>query len=184
MNFLELLLMSRKLSFEEGRIYLYGKGVLMLPMAPIANYFSAVNNDDTTVKNTYSMSKSAILSEYKENLSSSFKSSAGHAEFLRNNINLYGYGFAEFENSNFAIPGDVFIKDSPFVEALKGVVKKPIDHVLRGILAGVVTAATGQDTDAIELNCAAVSGEKCIMHLDTKAKLTAEFSELCRTQLP
>ena len=44
---------------------------------------------------------------------------------------------------------------------LKGKVKKPVDHFIRGLIAGWATASFKWDIDVIEQECSALGSDKC-----------------------
>ena len=55
----------------------------------------------------------------------------------------------------------VSISNSAVAQLLKGKVKSPCDHVMRGILAGLFSAAFKQDIECIEHKCVAMQDISC-----------------------
>lgn len=182
MNFLEMLLMSRKLTFDEGKVSLYGKSILILPASPFFEYIATINSDTDMIQYLYATEKKALIAEYEESFSRSYNASDS-ATWICDNINLYGYGRIRYDDAKTAPYGKITLENSPFTIRLRGVTGKPVDHILRAIIAGTVSAITHKDTDVIETNCSVGEGNVCSMQVGERGELMSQFPELFKTQI-
>jgi predicted hydrocarbon binding protein len=68
----------------------------------------------------------------------------------------------------------IVLENSPFVASLKGKTRLPADVFLRGSLAGLFSVVFSDDIDCVEVECAALQGERCKFVL--KPKQEFDFS--------
>jgi predicted hydrocarbon binding protein len=181
MNLLDTLLMSRKLKFEDGSIILYGDSVAILPLEGFIMYANKISNDKSATKMLYSTMRNSML-EQSHKLTVEAKN-PDLSEWICDSINIYGYGKLRYEKPSSNKDMSMILEGSPFAKILKGKSFAPVDHILRGALAGIASIATGQELHAIETDCAVLSGENCRFILDSKEKLVNEFRELCEMQI-
>lgn len=183
MNFFEMLVMSRKLSFIDGKVSLYGQEISIYPSRSIMDYILLINEDSELVESVYATAKQSML-EYRAELIKAYNPSKS-ITWIINTINLYGLGKVEYTGSNPNLPiGEMTAENSPFVQYLKGKVDKPVDSVLKGLIAGMVSAILDSNYDVIELECQATGSSKCKFVLDTKENLVSKFPIECQNQIP
>ena len=181
MNLLDALLMSRKMKFEDGSITLYGESVAILPLEGFIMYASKIASDKSTTKILYSTMRNSML-EQRNKLNAESKDN-DPSGWICNSINLYGFGKMRYEKPLSSQNRTMILECSPFVKILKGKSSAPVDHIVRGALAGIASIATGQELHALETDCAVSGRENCRFILDSKEKLVNEFRELCEMQI-
>ncbi|MDE1865615.1 MAG: 4-vinyl reductase [Candidatus Micrarchaeota archaeon] len=179
MNFFEMLTLSKKLSFVDGRVLLFNQGISIYPARSMMNYMKLINNDPDSIKLIYSMAKQSMMDHKQDLLTAHDPSNA--VSWVINTINLYGLGKMEYLSKT--LEGEITIENSPFVENLKGTVSVPVDNITRGIIAGIVSSISNFDYDVIELNCAAVNGDKCKLIIYKKENLLSKFPLECKSQI-
>ncbi|MFH1664111.1 MAG: 4-vinyl reductase [archaeon] len=55
----------------------------------------------------------------------------------------------------------ILVSSSPFSVSFRGKSKKPIDHILRGIIAGIFSFALEKDLDCVETKCVSMNSSEC-----------------------
>jgi len=181
MNLLDALLMSRKLKFEDGSIALYGEGVAILPLEGFIMYVGDTSGDADVARLLYSTMRNSMLERRQKLIAEA--DGSNQAEWLCASANLYGYGKVKYGNSTTAVNGTLILEGSPFAKILKGKSTVPVDHIMRGAIAGIASAITGQDLHAVETCCAVSGRDDCQFVLDSKERLAKEFGELCKQQV-
>ena len=181
MNFFEMLVLSQKLSFSDGRVTFYGQDILIFPVLSIMGYIDLIGNSTESTKEVYYMVKESML-ENKQNLKKAYKPSDG-VNWIYNTLNLYGLGKVSFGTSTIPPTGEIFVENSPFANGLNGKVNAPIDHILRGIIAGMVSAIFDNDYDVIEVECCVIGSNRCKLILDSKENLSKNFPSFCKNQV-
>lgn len=182
MNFFEMLVLSRKMEFKDnGEVTLYGQGIVVLPDALMVEYLLQIDNEPEWKKTLYSTAKEAML-EFKGNFIKAYNSSGG-SNWICDTVNLLGQGKIKYENTTKAPLGTILIENSPTAKNLKGNVKMQTDHVLRGILAGIISAVLEKDIDVIESDCVATGGTVCKLIVDYKENLKSNFPAFYEQQV-
>lgn len=180
MNFFEMLVISKKMEFMDGEIRLYGQGIAIIPSPPIIEYIGSIDNDAMLMRMMYSITKEAML-EYRDAILKSYKGPA--KEWLTNTINLYAHGRIRYENSGNEPFGEMSLENSASAEELRGRVKNPVDHILRGIIAGLTSIVLGDDFDVIETECRATGGNVCRLVVDRSRDLKSKYPKLYEQQV-
>lgn len=179
MNFFEMLVMSRKLSFSDGRVTFYGQDIMIFPTTSLMDYFGLLIDDADETKEVYSAVKESMV-DSKDSLKNAYNASDA-VGWISNTVNLYGLGQITFSDQKAPI-GEIIVTNSPFVESLKGKSKSPVDHVLRGIIAGLTSAVFDNDYDALETACRASGDQGCRFVLDLNANLRKNFPDIYKNQ--
>jgi hypothetical protein len=181
MNFFDMLLMSRKMTFEEGKITLYGQEILIFPYLPLMEHVAQIGNDVKSIKNMYLLAKDSML-ENKEGIIKSYKT-AGNVNWICETINLLGHGKIKYEDPPTGPTGMIILENSTLAKDLIGKVNNPVDYILRGIIAGIISAILDKDVDAVETECCANGSDNCKIFVDLKEKLVNKFPVLCEQQV-
>ena len=181
MNLLDALLMSRKLKFEDGSITLYGEGAAILPLDGFIMYIGEISNDTEVAKLLYSTMRNSMLERSQKLITEA--EGTKQAEWLCASVNVYGYGRIRYSKPTTAINGTLILEESPFTKILKGKATTPVDHIIRGAIAGIASAITGRDMHAVEAYCAVSDHDNCQLVLDSKEMLAKEFVELFNQQV-
>jgi len=81
---------------------------------------------------------------------------------FREMFSASGWGSVQVINFDQEAKRAIIVLDnSPFVSALKNKSKLPVDIFFRGALAGAFSAFFCEDVDCVEVECAALLGERC-----------------------
>lgn len=181
MNFFEMLVMSRKMSFQEGKVTLYGQDITIFPIQSIVQYIYEVAGNSLSAKDLYHTSKDAML-EYREYLRKA-AAEKDLANWICETLNLYGQGKLTYQTPDMAPIGTLTLENSPFANELQEKTKLPVDNIFRGIIAGVTSSISGRDLDALEVECHATGSINCKIIVDTKEILSDKFALLCDQQI-
>ncbi|MGI0100199.1 MAG: V4R domain-containing protein [Candidatus Micrarchaeaceae archaeon] len=173
--------MSRKMVFEDGLVTFYGEGVLIFPAPSIIKYTAMINDEPEYTKSLYQTAKESVL-EYKQNLLKECGSN-DHKKFIIDTIKLYGLGKIGYEIDSAEPTGMIMLENSPFASNDSGKANNPIDHILRGLIVGMVSAIFDREFDMIEIECRASGGNNCKFLLDSSDELIKKFPLLCANQI-
>lgn len=182
MNFFEMLVLSKKLSFADGKVSFYGQDISVYPLQSVVEYTGLINKDSESVKFTYITAKNSMI-EYKQNIASAYNQS-DTKKWIVETVNLYGLGEIQFDTSSSQLTGGITVENSPFAQNLKGKIDRPVDHILRGIIAGITSVVSNIDYDVIELKCETTGNTNCKLVLDNKEALIQKFPNESKEQLP
>ena len=84
------------------------------------------------------------------------------ASFLEKYFSASGWGLVKHLNINLSkAEALVSVSNNPFTPYLRGKVTKPIDHLHRGIIAGIFSKAFQKDVDCVEVHCSALGHREC-----------------------
>lgn len=173
--------MSRKMTFVDGKITLYGQDIVIFPPTTLSEYILQSNNDRATAKMLYSNGKAGMI-ENKESFVQACKT-ADKGLWICELIDLYGLGKIRYENQSNTPKGKIFLENSTISQNLIGKVKGPTDHILRGIIAGIASSIFGEDLDVVEIECCTDTNKSCILLVESKSVLIGKFPELFSTQI-
>ncbi len=120
---------------------------------------------------------SASSEQAKEIYYSVKKSTKNFVPLLKAKPNYSGISLVNFVNQFFSNSGFgeirvlqfdekksraiILVSSSPFALMLKNKSKKPIDHIMRGILAGTFSYALEKDLDCVETKCVSMNSSEC-----------------------
>ncbi|MDE1851359.1 MAG: 4-vinyl reductase [Candidatus Micrarchaeota archaeon] len=181
MNFFEMLIMSRKMAFQDGTVTLYGENVLIFPAPSIIKYICLTGTDPKNAKELYHMAKESIL-ERRGNINSTGNSEAD-VSWVIDTVNLYGLGKLHYQETAGTAPaGIIIVENSPFSNSPDCMVGAPMDHILRGILAGMASAVFNKELEAVETECRVVGSSVCKIALDTKENLMKRYPAMYKAQ--
>lgn len=178
------LMIARQLKFAEGSIELFGNRSILFPTDYLGKFIYDIKDNTKYTTNLYlSIKKDStefpIFSIPKTQEISPIELTKRIADV----INFEGWGIISF-GTNIGTPaGNIEMENSAFAECLKGKIAFPCDHLLRGILAGTLSAIHKRDIDVVETQCRAVSGNKCIFVYDKLEKLMTNYPDLVTKQI-
>lgn len=160
-KFYDKFVFVNQLKFRNYNFSLADIPFVILPTDIIAG-ICAIEEPELSKKVYYSV-KSAVLKD----LAPRFKLEVGteQEKFLKFSETYFtASGFGLLQNiqldfeKNRAI---VSVSNSAVAQLLRGRVKAPCDHVLRGILAGLFSAAFKSDIECVEHKCSALHDNSC-----------------------
>jgi predicted hydrocarbon binding protein len=159
-NIVKKLLFARQIKFERGEIILLGQRVAISPSQLFNNIVKEFENNDEIMRKIYHACKTVNMEGYARVVSKKYKLSGMKlAKWLINSGEVGGWGKI--------ISVRAYIKEKKAViqicDSLSKDMKstKPVDHFLRGQLAGGASAAFGIEFDCIERRCIAIGDKFC-----------------------
>ena len=163
MNFFQELTLAKQISFTQGDISLLGNRVTIVHATFWAEYTLKINNDPKRVLELYEISKSSFRDGMSKSIGKKYGLSFNDFFKWLTNIAMFaGWGKLTWldlneKNKN----GVISVENSPVVEILKNKVNLPIDHLIRGFIAGGASGWLNADIDAFESECAATGKNNC-----------------------
>ncbi|MDE1869666.1 MAG: 4-vinyl reductase [Candidatus Micrarchaeota archaeon] len=177
-NLFENLMVTKKLSFEPGKITLINQRELMTSALFFAEYSMRINDDTKMLRELYDSAKVSYRNGTATNLGKHYAISSNDLlQWMTNLANFTGWGkltwHSYIEESK---SGVIFIEDLPIPALLKGKVHGCVDHIARGFIAGGASAILNADIDAVEEECVAMGAAQCkfVFMPKEKFKKTAE----------
>lgn len=154
--------MARAVSFKDGNISLFTNRVVMPPSKMFAELSRKMDNSPEQVYNLYESCKysfeTVISSDektYKFGVNDYIKWVTEVAEFT-------GWGMLSWkELDKDKKHCTIIVDNSPIAQDLKKLVKRQVDHAIRGFIAGGMTAAFKSDMDVVEVECVALGAQQC-----------------------
>ena len=159
----EKLSMLRQLSFTDGEIRLLDNRMVILPANILAAYTEKINESQELVLELYHSIKDSQIEGFAKLVGKSFSFSFNDfVKWMPDIFALAGWGIIEYKELDpDKHTATLTVARSPVATALKGKVKTPVDHLIRGFIAGAATAAFKVDIDTIETECAALDAQAC-----------------------
>lgn len=154
------LLMAGQIKFEEGSISFLNSRVLITPSELFINLMNRFKYNDNICLEFYRASKSTNIKGFAKEVSRKYNlKQLELAKWLINTGNVSGWGNIKFiaqDNNN----------KTGVVEVRNGISQKikskiPVDHFLRGQIAGGTSAAFNMEFECIERKCIAEGDECC-----------------------
>jgi len=166
---------------DNGDVTLYGQSIVVLPDALMVEYILNINNDPDWKKVMYQTAKEAML-EYKPNFIKVYNPSSGPV-WVCNTVNLLGQGKIQYAAGANGLIGTILLENSPTARGLKGNVNEPTDHIMRGIIAGIVSSVLDMDIDVVEVECAAAGGAICELIVGSSNDIKNKFADIYAKQI-
>jgi predicted hydrocarbon binding protein len=157
------LMITRELSFGNGRISLFGSRVVLPPARIFSEYIRMTNNSPEAAHLLYEAARISFGEGMGPALGRKFRFSVNDFfNWLPNIGALAGWG--KITAKEFIAEksyGVVLLEDSPIVSDLKGAVKGPVDHVLAGFINGAAEATLRTAVETKEEECAVEGAAMC-----------------------
>jgi len=159
-NYYDKFIFTGQIKFKDSNFFLIDIPILILPAELLADLLFYSSHEQG--KQIYSSVKKSVKAflpalqakpKYKGislvNFVFDFFSSSGFGK-----LNLVNFD----EEKKRAI---ILVSSSPFSSFFKNKSKKPIDHILRGVIAGAFSYAFEKDFDCVETKCVSMSSSRC-----------------------
>jgi len=128
-------------------------------------------NDSEFHKKMYVATKQSTRDALFKDLTLTFSDKKKELEFVENFFTASGWGHIQSIDVQYeGKKAIVVVENSPFAFALKGKMTFPVDALLRGTLAGIFTKLFEEEIDCVEVECAALSSERCKFILKPKSE--------------
>ena len=186
MDFFQKLLMMKQIKFEEGDIRLFNQRMVLSPIAmPIAFTKLIISHPDYA-PDLYENIRLDIRSNWAISVHDSYKfGRRNYIETMKNIGTLSGWGKHEFiKYSADKLEGIVRTYNPPIGSYFKNKVKEPIDHVFRGLAAGVGSAILKSEMDWVETKCVGKGDPYCEMIFKLRKNFSNEEKIKYNRQLP
>ncbi len=159
-NYLDKFIFTGQMKFNNCNFYLIDIPFLIFPVKILSAFlFSA--SDEQSKEIYYSTKKS--VKEFLPSLKAKPKySGISLVNFVNDFFSNSGFGkirVLQFDEKNSR--AILLVSSSPFAMLFKNKSKKPVDHILRGIIAGTFSFALNKDLDAVETKCISVNSSEC-----------------------
>lgn len=154
------LLMAGQIKFEEGNITFLNSRIVITPAELLINLMERFKDDEKICLEFYKASRFTHIEGFAEEVSKRYGiKQIELAKWLINGANTGGWGVVKFTAE------DDFNKMA-VIEVRNSVSKKvksyvPVDHFLRGQIAGGASAAFDMNLDCIERKCMATGDDCC-----------------------
>jgi len=153
------LLMAQQIKFEEGNISFLNSRVLIAPSELFINLIEKFKDNESICLELYRASKFCNIKGFADEVSIKYKLKQMElAKWLVNTGNVSGWGKIKFTSEDDSNKMAIIEVRNGISEKVKS--KIPVDHFLRGQIAGGASAAFDIDFDCIERKCMAI-GEDC-----------------------
>ena len=156
-------MLAKQLKFSDGNISLMGNRVTIFNADLFSDYTLRINDSPEKVSELYDSVKLSFRAGFAKTVGVAYHFSFNdYFKWMTDLTGLTGWGKVTWlDLDQEGKRGIVFVENSPIAEDLIGKVKSPIDHVLRGFIAGGASAAFNADMDVIEEECFALGAAKC-----------------------
>ncbi len=185
MSIFEELMLARQVSFQDGSVELTGQRVVISPSDFFGIYIKSISDDPEQVGAFYRAAKQAVKEGFGKNVGKAYGFSfSNYLDWFVKLAKMSGWGKIEWrENNEEKRTGVLETEGSPVAVYLKGNVKSPCDHVIRGLMAGGASSAYKLDLDIVETECEALGNAKCVFVIDTAENLRKNHPDLAKLQL-
>ncbi|MFH1256813.1 MAG: 4-vinyl reductase [Candidatus Diapherotrites archaeon] len=180
------LLMMQQIKFEEGNIRLFGRRMVLSPAEmPIAMTDYMLNHPQA-IPEIYEKIRVNIETGWAEAVHDLYKfGRRNYIDTMKDIGTLSGWGNHQFLTYDAEkLEGLVRTPNSPVGEYYKNKVKEPVDHIFRGLAAGVGSAILKKEMDWIETKCIGKGDPYCEMLFKLRENITSEERKKYINQLP
>jgi len=160
-SFYDKFIFTNSVFWRNNNFFLMDIPFVMLPTDIITGLISENNHDFN--KKIYSIVRNSVKKNLVKEFRLDFKADGTRAvEVVEKYFSFSGWG--NIENVQIDAPNAralVNVSNNPFANALLGKAKEPVDHVFRGIFAGLFSAAFEKELDCVETHCLALGEKQC-----------------------
>lgn len=158
--FFSKLLVSEQIKFEGGVFSLFGQRVILLPVEVLSELVKLSLDNPKMASVIYNFSKKAVHDGFATAMEKKGMKGRKLVELLLEIAGTSGWGKFELLNYN-SETGDVKMNLYNSAVASNLHAKKPVDHIIRGGMAGVATKAFNMNVDFVEMSCLAMGKASC-----------------------
>ena len=164
--------MMGQLEFEDGKIRLFGYRSVLVLSSFFSEMILLMKNSRSFGDKLAEAARKSFGDSVARKLGESYKFSINDFVKWDTDIGIMaGWGILRWEYlSKDKRFGEVFLEGSPIAATLKGKVKSPVDHVMRGFIKGAAQIALKEEVEVVEEECAALGAERCRFSFVSKSK--------------
>ena len=174
MSLLETFMMARSISFKDGNISLFSNRIVMAPATFFFEFTKAIENSPSETHSLYESAKTSFKDVVVKDVRTYKFSVNDYIKWLFDIAIFSGWGMLKLESlDKEKMQGIITMTNSPVSEGPVGKAKMPVDHIVRGFIAGALSVAFKKDLDVAEMECVALGAQSCKFIF----KLAEEFKE-------
>lgn len=179
-EFTKKLLFANQLNMEKGSIEILGQKFILINAETLMEFLKVFPKGGKYIYLSAKESGKIVNQRFKSRLGVDRKK---HEELAINFFELAGWGILrpvklDYENNFF----NFNLTNSNFAQTF-GRFKEPVDHLVRGFLAGGASIIAGSDVDCLETSCSCQGKFSCNFVLAEKKYLKKEYSKISKMQL-
>lgn len=176
---------AKELSFSEGTITLLGYRLTMINASYISSYIKSIEENRQLTKQFYESVMNSVIESWGPIIMKKYKFGFHEtAKWWVEIVKLAGWGIDAWEYDDPTLhSGKTSLRNSALLPFLKGNVKYPCDHLMRGCMAGGISAAYNTPIHVVELECEAMGAEKCRFAYDELSKLKEKYPDIVEHQI-
>ncbi len=159
-NYYDKFIFTGQIKFNHSNFFLIDIPFLLFPVEILSEVLVSVSDDQA--KQIYVSVKKSVKSFLPKLQAKPKYSGTSLVNFCNEFFSSSGFGkirIVHFDKENSR--SILLVSSSPFSVNLKNKPKKPVDHILRGIIAGVFSFALDMDLDCVETKCASINSSEC-----------------------
>ncbi len=163
MNFLDKLMIAKEISFGDGKIELLGNRVVITHASFYSVYGKIIEGSPEKIFDYYYAAKVSFRDGMAKSMGKRFSFNFNDFfKWLTDIASFAGWGTLKWKDlDREKMHGVIIVQDSPIATSLKGTAKGPVDHVIRGFIAGGASGSLNKDVDAFEEECIAMGAAAC-----------------------
>ena len=159
-NYYDKFIFTGQIKFNNGSFHLIDIPFFIFPSRILSDFL--FNASEEEAKKIYFSVKKSVRNFLPELKAKPKYSGISLVNFANDFFSSSGFGHIKVmqfdEEKTRAI---VSVSESPFAFPFRNRSKKPLDHILRGIIAGTFSFALSKDLDVIETKCISVNSSEC-----------------------
>ena len=160
-NFYDKFIFTNGLKYRHNNFFLVNLPFLICPSQILAGLLET--NDVEFQKRLYCSVKESVASRFAPPIGTEF---GFHGEKLANFLESYfvasGWGLIQNVDLDLdARKAIVKVSNNPFAKMLSKKCSMPVDHILRGIIAGIFSFIFKEPVDCVETHCFALGEQDC-----------------------
>lgn len=159
----EHLMSTKQLTFKNGYVEMMGNRMIMPNSKMLSALILKFNESNEIIYDIYETTKRSFEEGTATELGKKYEFDFhSYFEWLTKIAMIVGWGRFKWEllDENHKI-GRIYVEDSAIGEDLKGLVKAPVDHFIRGLVAGGASVSLKTDIDVLEEECIAMGAPRC-----------------------
>lgn len=162
LNLFKKLLVSRHINIEKGKMDLLGHSIVFIPVEMFAYVIKESKNSKEIGNLIYEGCRKAAKDFSKDiNKKYRFKNKREFSKWLIDLFSLSGWGILTLQKLDLKNKKAIFrLHDSPVCK-IYGKSKEPLDHAIRGLLAGGSCEILNGNIHGVETKCASMNGSYC-----------------------
>jgi predicted hydrocarbon binding protein len=174
MNLFEKFALSRHVLFSDGDIQLFGNRVVLIQSGFFSEYGKSINDSPEKVLEFYNAAKISFREEIAKSIGTEFSFNfQNFFNWMTDIAILAGWGILKWSGLDEKnMTGGITVENSPVAKNLAGKAILPVDHLIRGFIAGGASAAFKSDIDAIETDCVVLGAPICKFVFKPNGKTT------------